>query len=261
VRAWHYPLPANGRPDRVLEDARVKIVQEDSPPARARRVVEPRNDAGVLPDGHRAPGEQPFGKRLVVQEGPGVLANRGTGKDRLPFMPCRWRSGIPDASVKRLVRFIHPAAVNITDKVEAGQAGLHRHLLPERRELAETGNVAGAQEVEHRPAIDGQVSFVQEVGQQIVEVLNIVSFTWVSLLLKYLVTPAVPDTGPGLVGPAQAVAMRQFRVLEQIHGRPRQELNAVAEPVMPVAQGGHAVLCRELPLRASGLRHTQVVEP
>jgi hypothetical protein len=62
--------------------------------------------------------------------------------------------------------------------------------MPERsapihaREPAETGNIARAQEVEHRPAIDGQVSFVQEVWQQIVEVLNIVGLTGISLLLK-----------------------------------------------------------------------------
>jgi hypothetical protein len=260
VRAWHYPFPPNSLLDRILKDARVKIVQEDSPPTRARRVVEPGNDAGVLPDSRGPPGKQPFGKRLVVQEGPRVLAKRSARKNRLPFVPSRWRSGIPHARVKRLVRYIHPAAVNITDKVEAGQARLHCHLLPESHELAQAGNVTRAQEVEYRPAIDGQVSLVQEVGQQVVEVLNIVGFTGISLLLKYLITPAVPDTGPGLVGPAEAVAMRQFRLLEQIHDRPRQQLHAVAEPVMPVAQGGHPVPLGELPLRAAGLRHAQVVK-
>jgi hypothetical protein len=260
VRAWHYPFPANSLLDRILKDARVKTVQEDSPPARARRVVEPGNDAGVLPDGRGPPGKQPLGKRLVVQVGPRLLANRDTRKNRLPFVPSRWRSGIPHARVKRLVRLIHPAAVNITDKVEAGQARLHRHLLPESHQLAQARNVARAQEVEYRPAIDGQVSLVKEVGQQVVEVLNIVGFTGISLLLKYLVTPAVPDTGPGLVGPAEAVAMGQFRVLKQVHDRPGQELHAVAEPVMPVAQGGHPVPLGQFPLRTAGLRHAQVVE-
>lgn len=151
--------------------------------------------------------------------------------------------------------------MDITGEVEPGQARVHGHLLPQIRQLAQIRNVAWTEKVEHRPAIHGQVPLVQEVRQQVIEMPDVVSFTEVSLLLKNLVAAAVPDAGPGLVSPAETVAMPQFRVLEQIHGRPFQQLSAAAEPIVPVAQRRYAVVGGELPLRAARLEHAKVVKP
>src|SRR5271157_5989945 len=76
ARVRHRPLLANGLPDRVFEYVRVKAMQKDPSPARARRVVEPRHDARVLPDSRSPPGKHPVRERLVVREGPGALAQR-----------------------------------------------------------------------------------------------------------------------------------------------------------------------------------------
>lgn len=159
-----------------------------------------------------------------------------------------------------LVDIPYPRAVGVADQVQPGQAGVGGQPSPQRGQPGQVGDVVGAEQVEHRSAVHGQVPLVREVRKQVFEVLDVVGFPGVVLLLQHLVAAAVPDSGPGLVRPGQTVSMRQARVFQQVRLRTFQEARA-AEPVVPVTQCADTVFGGEFPLSPAALEHPEVVEP
>ena len=150
-------------------------------------------------------------------------------------------------------------------KKEAGQAVLLGQLLPRGEEIADVGEIQRVVNGEEQPAVHRHVALVLEGLEQSHEMAHVVFMPRIGLLYHHAVLlkgRCAPPclVAPTVVGPAEAEGEVGLAGGQHLVEGALQQLLAVAEPVVIVAEALNAGLAGQRCLLLAHLRQAQVVE-
>ena len=154
-----------------------------------------------------------------------------------------------------------PREVDHGHEMEAAEPLFRGELAPRIHEKFRLLEVLRFIDAEDVLTVHLHVARVAECVQHRVEVVGVVLHAGVSLFDEDPVGAAVPDTGPGMVGPGKAEGKIRFARLHHFTERALKEPFAASEPVVPVAKALYPVFPRHVRLLFPSLGQAQVIEP